>query len=120
MVPAGNKAKCLSSVNHTTKTIHHHHHHHHTSLLSNVFNINESVDELNMDLEKVDKWAFQWKNQFNLDFPKQEKEVIFSRKLKNCFYFSLTFDNNKISKCSRQKHLGVVLDPKLDFSIYVE
>ena len=29
MTPAGNKAKCLSSVNHTTKTIHHHHHYHH-------------------------------------------------------------------------------------------
>ena len=29
MVPAGNKATCQSSVNHTTKTIHHHHHHHH-------------------------------------------------------------------------------------------
>ena len=29
MVPAGNKAKSLSSVNHTTKTIHHHYHHHH-------------------------------------------------------------------------------------------
>ena len=27
MVPAGNKAKCLSSVNDTTITIHHHHHH---------------------------------------------------------------------------------------------
>ena len=26
MVPAGNKAKRLSSVNYTTKTIHHHHH----------------------------------------------------------------------------------------------
>ena len=26
MVPAGNKAKRLSSVNHTTKAIHHHHH----------------------------------------------------------------------------------------------
>ena len=26
MVPAGNKAKCLSSVNHTTKIIHRHHH----------------------------------------------------------------------------------------------
>ena len=24
MVPAGNKAKCLSSVNHTTQTIHYH------------------------------------------------------------------------------------------------
>ena len=29
MVPAGNKAKRLSSANHTTETIHHHHHHHH-------------------------------------------------------------------------------------------
>ena len=28
MVPAGNKAKRLSSVNHTIKTIHHRHHHH--------------------------------------------------------------------------------------------
>ena len=73
-----------------------------------------------MDLEKVDKWAFQWKNQFNLEPPKQAKVVIFSRKMKNCFYFSLTFDNNKIFKCSHQKHLGVVLDPKLDFSMYVE
>ena len=29
MVPAGNKAERLSSVNHTTKTIHHDHHRHH-------------------------------------------------------------------------------------------
>ena len=29
MVKEGNKARCLSSVNHTTKAIHHHHHHHH-------------------------------------------------------------------------------------------
>ena len=29
MVPAGNKAKHLLSVNHTPKTIHHHNHHHH-------------------------------------------------------------------------------------------
>ena len=33
MVPAGNKAKRLSSVNHTTKTIHHHHHHQRTLVL---------------------------------------------------------------------------------------
>ena len=29
VVATENKAKRLSSVNHTTKTIHHHHHHHH-------------------------------------------------------------------------------------------
>ena len=28
MVPAGNKSKRLSSVNHSTKTIHHYHRHH--------------------------------------------------------------------------------------------
>ena len=33
MVLAGNKAKRLSLVNHTTKTIHHHHHHHQPMLL---------------------------------------------------------------------------------------
>ena len=32
MVPTGNKAKPLSLVNHTTKTIHHLHHHHHQPL----------------------------------------------------------------------------------------
>ena len=34
MVPAGNKAKRLSSVNHTTKTILHHHHHHHHHVIN--------------------------------------------------------------------------------------
>ena len=29
VVPVGNKAKRLWSVNHTTNTMHHHHHHHH-------------------------------------------------------------------------------------------
>ena len=29
MVPAGNKAKRLPLVNHTTKRFHHHHHYHH-------------------------------------------------------------------------------------------
>ena len=29
IIQARNKAKCLSSVNHTAKTIHHHHHHPH-------------------------------------------------------------------------------------------
>ena len=35
MVSAGNKAKSLSSVNHTTKTIYHHHHHHKTGFSIN-------------------------------------------------------------------------------------
>ena len=43
MVPAGNKAKRCSSVNHTAKTIHyhlHHHHHHHHHGPTRVVNKN--------------------------------------------------------------------------------
>ena len=39
MVPTGNKAKRLSSFNHTTKTInhqHHHDHHHHQMFLGAI------------------------------------------------------------------------------------
>ena len=43
MVPAGNKAKDLLLVNHTTKIIHHHHHHHHLlcMMLMGSFKYNE-------------------------------------------------------------------------------
>ena len=44
MVPAGNKAKSLLSVNHPTKTIHHHH------LSSHVANLDDT--EKNMSRER--------------------------------------------------------------------
>ena len=48
MVPAGNKAKRLSSVNHTTKTNHHYHHH----TLSNIL-----AKMLNFILNMHESWA---------------------------------------------------------------
>ena len=39
MVLAGNKAKCLSLMNPTTKTIHHHHHHSQTCLYNHLYKI---------------------------------------------------------------------------------
>ena len=48
MVLAGNKAKCLSSINHTTKPIyhnhHHHHHHHHHYLHQNDTDKNKTLE----------------------------------------------------------------------------
>ena len=35
-------------------------------------------------------------------------------------YPPVTFNNNGITKCLHQKHLGVVIDSKLDFSIDIE
>ena len=46
-------------------------------LFSRVYNIDVSVKELNSDLEKISKWAFKWKMQFNPNPNKQTNEVIF-------------------------------------------
>ena len=54
---------------------------HDTSLLSNVFHINEPANDCNVDLEKISRWVYQWKMQFNPDPNKQTNAVIFSQKL---------------------------------------
>ena len=85
-------------------------------------NINRSVNELNCDLEKVSNWAYQWKMQFNPDPNKQANEVIFSRKSNsNSFpYPPVKFNENNITKCSDQKHLGIVLDSKPNFNAHID
>ena len=75
---------------------------------------------LNSDLESSSKWAYQWKLQFNPDLKKQANEVIFSHKSTMYMYPQVTFNNNTITKCPHQKHLGVFLDSKLDFNIHIE
>ena len=42
-----------------------------TSLFSKVLDVNESTKKLNLDLEKINEWAFQWKMHSNLDPNKQ-------------------------------------------------
>ena len=86
-----------------------------TSFFSNVYDIDTSVKELNFDLEKNSKWAFQWKMQFNPDPNKQANKVVFSRKTKNSSHPPVAFNNNVIKKYPHHKHLGIVLDSKLDF-----
>ena len=52
------------------------------SLFSVVHNASTTAKELNNDLVKIIRWAYQWKMSFNLDPRKQAQEVIFSRKAK--------------------------------------
>ena len=86
-----------------------------TSLFSVVPDVNASARELNDDLKKINKWAFQWKMSFNPDPSKQAQEVIFSRKIKKLPHPSLVFNNNNVLQTSSQKHLGVTLDVKSTF-----
>ena len=52
------------------------------SLFSVVHNANTTAKELNNDLVKINRWAYQWKMSFNPDPSRHAQEVIFSRKTK--------------------------------------
>lgn len=81
-----------------------------TSLFSKVLHRNRSQDELNHDPLSISQWAFQWKMQFNPDPNKQATKVLFKQKLNKGDHFQVMFNNNQISQCSTQKHLGLILD----------
>ena len=69
-----------------------------TSLFSVVHNANTTAKELNNDLVKIRRWAYQWKMSFNPDPSKQAQEVIFSRKTKKEYHPPLAFNNNNVSE----------------------
>ena len=56
---------------------------------------------------------------FNPDQSKPAQEVLFSRKPKTVPHPSITFNNNPLSLCPAQKHLGLVLDSKLTFNEHI-
>ena len=91
-----------------------------TSLFSVVQDITLSAKNLNDDLRKINKWAFQWKMSFNPDPNKQAQEVIFSRKLNKPNHLSLNFNNTVVIQSTTHKHLGMILDTKLDFQEHVK
>ena len=57
---------------------------------------------------------------FNPDSIKQAQEIIFSRKLQKSVYSRLHFNNIAVTQSATQKHLGMLLDVKLDFQGHLE
>ena len=57
---------------------------------------------------------------FNLDLSKQAQEVIFSRKIKKLLHPTLLFKNIPLNNNLFQKHLGLTLDVKLNFSEHIK
>ena len=90
-----------------------------TSLFSHVLDKDTSQDELNYGLQKVSDWAFQWKMKFNPDPKNQAQEVIFFMRAesKNCL--PLTFNKTEVRTRQSQKHLGRILDERLDFTEHI-
>ena len=86
-----------------------------TSLFSVIHDSNTSALELNSDLTKINRWAFQWKMCFKPDHKKQAQEVIFSRKSKAISHPPLVFNNNNVIQTISQKHRSIILDTRLSF-----
>ena len=91
-----------------------------TYLFSVIHDSNTSTRELNSDLTKINRWAFQWKISFNTDPKKQALKVIFSRKSKAISYPPLVFNNNNVIHATSPKHLGIILDTRLSFEKHLE
>ena len=91
-----------------------------TSLFSVIPNANITAKELNNDLVKLSRLAYQWKMSFNPDPSKQDQKVIFSTKTKKEYHPPHAFNNNNISETNSQKHVGVVIDNCLSFEDHLK
>ena len=75
-----------------------------------------SANMLNNDLAMINNWAYKWRMSFNPDPTKQAKEDLFSRKRKDIVHPDLIFNGTKVNQAPSQKHLGMILDEKLNFN----
>ena len=57
---------------------------------------------------------------FNPDPNKTAQEVLFSRKNKVQFHLTLYLNNIQVERTSYQKHLGILLDEKLNFKKHID
>ena len=57
---------------------------------------------------------------FNPDPNKQAQEVHFSNRTNKDSSLSTTFNNSKVETISSQKHLGLILDERLNFNEHLE
>ena len=91
-----------------------------TSLYSVVYDPILSAEELNFDLEIISKWATQWKMSFNPDPTKPAEEILFSRKKTSIDHPPLLFNGSEVKRVTEHKHLGLILDPRLDFAAHIK
>ena len=87
-----------------------------TSLYSAVADENKTAEGLNRDQESVRLWVWQWKMYFHSD---KTEEVIFSTRRVKPWHPPLTLGNDLVTRKAEHKHLGMILDTKLNFQSHV-
>ena len=90
-----------------------------TSLYSVVKDPMISAAELQHDLDIISEWENQWKMSFNPDPTKPAEEILFSHKTSETNHPPLYFNGIEVKRVSEHKHLGLILDPKLNFAAHI-
>ena len=91
-----------------------------TSLFLVVKNKEVSASDLTNDLNMISKWGCNWKISFNPDPKKPAQEVLFSRKNSNISHPIIHFNNVQVQRANQQRHLGIILDEKLNFKSHID
>ena len=91
-----------------------------TSLFTIVKDKNESANILNNDLSLISRWAYDWEMLFNPAPKKPAQELIFSRKKQSQSHPTISLNNIPVERASYQKHLGIILDEKLNFKQHID
>ena len=82
-------------------------------------NLGQINSELSSDFTKIINWAYKWKMSFNPDYTKPAHKVVFSCK-RSENRPSLMINNVPVKCVSFHKHLGLILDSKLDFNEHID
>ena len=70
-----------------------------------------SANHLNPDIDVINKWAHQWKFEFNSDpLIKQTNEILFSCKNNGQTHPQIIFNWTVVAKVEEQKDLGLILE----------
>ena len=81
---------------------------------------NAAAEDMNHDFELISRWAHDWRMSFNPDTQKQVVELLLSKKKYEVDHPVILFNNIPMKKVEEHKHLGIILDSKLSFSIHIK
>ena len=90
-----------------------------TSIFFVVRDSSSSSLSFNEDLLKISQWGYKWKMIFNPDASKQAQEIVFSCKKNPSNHSNFYFNNMPSKRKNTQKHLGLYLNAKLNFSEHI-
>ena len=87
-----------------------------TSLLKPITDPDQSIQDINSDLQLLKDWSEQWLVNFN---PTKTKYMIFTKKLQKVNYKALYLGEQKIDKVSNHKQLGITFADDLSWDNHI-